>query len=37
MSWYTVCTRSSDPYYRVTHYIKWMDHYTSWTAGTINF
>ena len=26
---HTVCPRSSDPFYRVTHYITWVS--TSWT------
>ena len=31
-SWYTVCPRSSDPFYKVPYYIKWVT--TSWTYGT---
>ena len=29
---FTVCPRSSDPFYLVTHYIKWVP--TSWTDST---
>ena len=28
---YTVCPRSSDPFYMATHYIKWVT--ISWTDG----
>ena len=31
---YTVCPRSSDPFYVVTHYIKWVT--TSWTYSKKN-
>ena len=31
----TVCPRSSDPFYIVTYYIKWVT--TSWTDGMIFF
>ena len=30
---YTVCPRSSDPFYIVTYYIKWVT--TSWTDSNI--
>ena len=31
---HTVCQGSSDPFYEVTYYIKWVT--TSWTDGKIN-
>ena len=31
---HTVCPRSSDPFFIVTYYIKWV---TTWTDGNINF
>ena len=32
-SLHTVCPRSSDPFYIVTYYIKWVT--TSWTDGIV--
>ena len=33
ISVYTVCPRSSEPFYKVSYYIKWVT--TSWTHSTV--